>query len=314
MSKFIYFNLTALISTLIFISTAQAEEINLPSGNMAFGFSTETTSFASVGNSDLDTKLSVKTLAIPLGGYKAFGYKIFPKLNLSSHEFSFSSENVENTELFTAQFPFLLVKKYSDIWLSIIQVSPGIQSDKASYKNDVFSLLAMAIWRYRVDSASYYQFGFGVNRLFGELKGIPMFSYFYRLSENQSLVLGLPITQYQYGVNNNLSWNAFIKPEGNNWRYEANSEHLNSGQDNVNSQVMDSSKSVSISLLSFKAGLGMKYRLKNNFFLSVDLAKRVGQYVEFDDLSQNPAKEISVNGDLGDMNSLSFSVGYFPNL
>ena len=309
-----YFKLIALMVTVIFTSIAQAEDIRLPSGTMAFGFSTETTSFAKIGSNDLNTKLSVKTLAIPLGGYEAFGYKIFPKVNLSSHEFSFSGDNIENTELFTAQLPLLLVKKYSDIWLSIIQISPGIQSDKASYKNDVFSLLAMAIWRYRVDSDSYYQFGFGVNRLFGKLKGVPMFSYSHRLSENQSLVLGLPISQYQYGVNDNLSWSAFIKPEGNYWRYEANNENLTSQQGTTDSSVLDNSKSVSISLLSFKAGLGMKYRLKGNFFLSVDVARRVGQDVEFDDLSQDSSNDISVNGTLGDMNSLSFSVGYYPNL
>jgi len=276
-------------------SSASDEQYLLPKP-MIFGLSTEfgnTKTKISNDERQVDTQTKINKLSIPLGRYKAFGYTLVPKISLGKHEFTFDDLSISNTQLYTLQLPVLGVKKINDNWVSIWQISPGMQSDEHSYKDDIYTALGFVAWRYRKTEKSSYRFGLGVNRLFGENRLIPLLSYNIRLSPRENLTLGLPITQYQYGVSNDLSFRVFLQPDGNAWRYKT--------------QAQTYTQSIRVKYESLKVGLGFSYHLTSKIFLSVDWARRFEQNYEFTSPSNASLKLSQM-----DMSTLGISLGLHP--
>lgn len=264
---------------------------------LVMGIKHRTYGFSAIESSDAELSMNYTQLKLPLGSFDMLGGVFVPTQSIERTAFRFNGTATDNQDSYTLKTQLMLIRQVNDVWTSIIQVTPSLHSDLAVIDEDAFSLMGLAIWRYQSTKKSSWVMGIGVNRLFGVYKPIPLLSYNYKLTKHMQFDLGFPITKAEYRWRDDWSAYTSIAPVGGNWRYESDSSS--------NSSV--EKERLNLSYTSWIGALGMRYRVKNNYWASLEVGQSFNRKLNLD-------AENSGNNDINiaDTAVLMFSFGYHP--
>lgn len=267
--------------------------------HLAMGVLHRSYDFAKIADTDATMAMNYTQVKLPLGHYQFMGGMFVPTQSIERTSFRFNNIDENNQDSYTLKTQLMFVQKLDDSWTRILQVTPSIHSDLEAIDEDAFSLMGLAIWRYKSTENSSWVMGVGVNRLFGSYKPIPLLSYQYHVTERIQLDFGFPVTKAEYRWRNNWSMYSSIAPVGGNWRYE------NKGANRSVSQ--EDEERLSMSYTSWIAALGLRYRVKDHYWATLEVGQSFARRLNLD--ADDSGKE---DIDIADTPMLMFSFGYHP--
>ena len=283
----------ALILFLFLSVNIYAESVD-PFKPMLMGVKFKNFSDAEIDDTGIDLSQQRFEIRAPLSRYQVFNGLLIPSIEFEQLNFSLNRDNAANSsnELYTLKIPFTFVSekpKNSD-WQRIIRIAPSIHSDLEAMDDKAYSILGTAIWNKSSDGPHSYTIGFGVNRLFGEYKPVPVVSYTYKISADSQVVLGFPVTKYEATYGESWSYYASVAPQGGNWRYE--------DDDGIKNNLR---------YTGWNFQLGARKHLFGKFWLTASFGSVMAQKL---DLNENTSNATDV--DVGNATSFGLSFGMHP--
>jgi hypothetical protein len=266
---------------------------------LAMGVLHRSYDFAKIEGTKAELAMNYTQVKLPLGKYDFMGGFFVPTQSIEKTSFRFNDLDESNQDSYTLKTQLMFVQKLDDSWTRILQVTPSIHSDLEAMDEDAFSLMGLAIWRYKSTENSSWVMGVGVNRLFGTYKPIPLLSYQYQLADRVQLDAGFPVTKAEYRWRDNWSAYTSIAPIGGNWRYENKGTRT--------SVVEEGEERLSMSYTSWVAALGLRYRIKGHYWASLAVGQSFARRLNLD--ADDSGKE---DIDIADTPMLMFSFGYHP--
>lgn len=240
---------------LLFCTTAFAKDIdNLVPSSLAMGVTYTSIDSAQLSDSPYKLSINQTKVGLPIGRYQIFGNTFVPQFSYEETQFSVPNPNIDNRiSLYSLKIPLMFISKNNDSWTRILRITPSWHTDLKAKDEESYSLMGLLLWRYKNNSSPHsYTLGFGVNRLFGEYKPIPMMSYGYQTSPHTRIDLGFPITKLEHRLHQDWSVFSAIAPMGGNWRYDAR---------NVEQRY-------NLSYKSWVSTLGVRRHLTGDFWLT----------------------------------------------
>jgi hypothetical protein len=259
--------------------------------------------FAGIENSQAELAMSSTLVKLPLGKFDLLGGAFVPTPSIERTTFRFNDTDTNNQDSYTLKAQLMLIRQVNDAWTSILQVTPSLHSDLVAIDEDAFSLMGLAMWRYKSTVQSSWIMGVGFNRLFGVYKPIPLLAYQYRLAEGMQFDVGFPVTKAEYRWRGD--WSAFtsIAPVGGNWRYESDG----SSSATPSSSGSDDKERLNLSYKSWVAGLGVRYRLKDQYWATIELGQSFDRKLNLD-AEDHGQHDIAID----DTPVLMLSIGLHP--
>lgn len=243
------------------IALAQDHQSGVPR-EFALGISHHEYAAARFENSDVELSMSHTQIKLPFGKLSVGDHILIPSLTFEQTQFDIQNDGAlaGDPTVYTLKSQFTFIKKQDDRWMRIIQLTPSLHSDGDVIDEEAFSLMGLAIWQYNATSSSSWNLGFGMNRLFGEYKPVPLLAYQYRPSSNTQIDIGFPITKMEQRFSPSFTAFAQIKPVGGNWRFET-----------VNQEK------VNISYSSWIATTGIRYQFMPKFWSTLEIGQSLGR-------------------------------------
>ena len=248
-------------------------------------------SSSTIGKTPAELSMDYTHVKLPLGKFEAWDHLMIPSISLEQTEFAVNNGlNVAgNPSLYTIKSKFMFIKKLDDQWTRIVQVTPSLHTDGDVVDEEGFSLMGLAIWKYKSSIDTSWVMGIGANRVFGEYLPIPLVSYQYRVNDHSQIYVGFPVTKYENRFMKN--WTAFsaLKPVGGNWRFKTSANN-----------------DVNVSYTSWIASAGVRYQFKPRFWATIEIGKSLGREFAID------TDDESGTADVDDGTVLMLSVGMHP--
>lgn len=249
---------------------------------------------ANIEDTDIDLSQQRFEVRAPLSRFELFNGLLIPSIEFEQINFKLNQDNAASStnELYTLKVPFTFVSKKpaNSDWQRIIRVAPSVHSDLEAMDDKAYSILGTAIWNKTSDGPHSYTIGFGVNRLFGEYKPLPVVSYTYKISDDSQVVLGFPVTKYEATYADTWSYFASIAPQGGNWRYEDKDGMKNN-----------------LRYTAWNFQLGARKHLFGKFWLTASFGSVLAQKLDLNEDTSN-ATEVEV----GNATSFGLSFGMHP--
>tara|TARA_B110000211_G_C14021249_1_gene527778 strand:+ start:209 stop:1198 length:990 start_codon:yes stop_codon:yes gene_type:complete len=266
-----------------------AQNKTAPRG-LALGVSHRSYAFASFEDTKAKFAMDSTLLKLPLGKFDLGRSFFVPELAMRKTAFRFDNVDANNQEVYTLKAQLMVVTPTDDQWTRIIQVTPSLHTDLDAIDEDAFSLMGLAIWRFKSTDISTWTMGVGFSRLFGTYKPIPLLSYQYKIDQHIQLDVGFPMTKAEYRWQTDWSVYSSIAPVGGNWRYESQeNERLN------------------ISYSSWIAATGIRYQIKPKLWATIEVGQSFARTLNLDaDNQQNQDVGIS------DSPVIMMSFGFHP--
>lgn len=284
---------TTVLFCLLFSSTVFSSETK-PIKPLLMGFTYKNFESANIEGTDLSLKQQRFELRTPLSKFHLFDGLLIPSVEFEKLTFDLkqSGNDITAPDLYTLKLPFTFIapKAENSNWQRIIRIAPSLHTDMDAVDSDAYSLLGTAIWNHTSDGPHSYNIGFGVNRLFGEYKPIPVVSYSYQINADSQVVVGFPITKYESRFADTWSYFVSVGPQGGNWRYE-NSEQVKN----------------SLRYTGWNFQFGARKNLFGKVWVTASFGKVLSQKL---DLNENTALETEV--DVADTSSFRLSFGLHP--
>ncbi|MFY0641772.1 MAG: hypothetical protein JXR16_12050 [Bermanella sp.] len=240
---------------LLFCTSVSAEDTgNLVPRSLAMGVTYTSIDSAQLSDSPYKLSINQTKVKLPIGKYQLFGNTFVPQLSYEETQFSVPNPNIDNRiSLYSLNIPLMFISKSNINWTRILRVTPSWHTDLKAKDEESYSLMGLLLWRYHnTDSPHSYTLGFGVNRLFGEYKPIPMISYGYQTSPHTRINVGFPITKIEHRLHQDWSVFSAFGPMGGNWRYDAR----------------NTEQRYNLSYQSWVATLGVRRHLAGDFWLT----------------------------------------------